>query len=45
VSVVAEAVGLAIAEFGIVADKDPSAKETIEAMKIIWSEGIVTLRG
>jgi serine/threonine-protein kinase HipA len=44
VSEVAEAVELAFVDFDIVAEKDPAAKETFEAMRVIWAEGIVSLR-
>jgi hypothetical protein len=40
----AEAVELAFVDFDIVAEKDPAAKETFEAMRVIWAEGIVSLR-
>jgi serine/threonine-protein kinase HipA len=45
VSEVAEAVELTLGEFGPFAESDPAAKETIDAMRIAWSDGIAALRG
>jgi serine/threonine-protein kinase HipA len=41
---VAEAAASTMDEFDAVAEKDPEAKETIEAMRIVWADGIAGLR-
>lgn len=41
---VQEAAAATMEEFDAVTEKDPAAKETIEAMRSVWADGIAGLR-